>query len=172
MKELLRQESGSKEKKQLLLLIRNEGNLDDALRGNIIPKKQKFNEKVNEKDYAICKYCKGFYKNLCLSRHVKKCFGKPTDCQTKDRPLSESLVYSTCQKRYGEILNKLRVQKEIFSKMHADEVTSEALNDILIVLYGEDLLKKTKMKRSLRHISNKLRECAKFLIEIKKKRFL
>lgn len=168
MQELLRLKSGSKEKKQIISLIRNEGNLDDAVRGKIIPKKRKFGVLASEKDYTICKYCKGFYRKLNLSRHVKRCFGKPSNCQTQNRPLSESLVYTACQKKYGEIINSLNVKKEVFCKMKADEITSEAISDILIVYYGEDLLKKTKMKRSLHHISNKLRECAKLLIEMKK----
>lgn len=68
MKELLRLKSGSKEKKQILSLIRNEGNLDDAVRGKIIPKKRKFGDlQVSEKDYTIYKYCKGFYRKLNLS---------------------------------------------------------------------------------------------------------
>lgn len=63
---------------------------------------------------------------------------------------------------------KLNVKKEVFSKMQGDEITKAAIEDILIVYFGEDLLKKTKMKRSFYHISNKLRECGRFLIEMKK----
>lgn len=43
------------------------------------------------------------------------------------RPLAESLIFSACQKKYGEILNKLAVKKEIFSRMLADEITAEAV---------------------------------------------
>lgn len=78
------------------------------------------------------------------------------------------MVYSACQKKYGALLNKLTVKKEIFSRMQSDEITSTALQDPIILLFGEDLLKKTKNKRSMYHISNKLRECGKFLIEMKK----
>lgn len=49
----------------------------------------------------------------------------------------------------------------IFEKMQSDEITS-------VVFLGDDLLKKIKNKRSLYHISNILRECARFLLEMKK----
>nr|CAI5860682.1 unnamed protein product [Callosobruchus analis] len=52
--------------------------------------------------------------------------------------------------------------------MQADKITEVAINDVLIVYFGDDLLKKHKTKRNLYHISNKLRECARFLLEIRK----
>lgn len=87
---------------------------------------------------------------------------------SKVRPLSESLVYSACHKKYGDILNKLEVKREIFSKMQPDLITETAIGDILVAFFGEDLLKKNKRNRSLYHLSNKLRECGKFLLEMKK----
>ncbi|CAG9825783.1 unnamed protein product [Phaedon cochleariae] len=158
----------SKEKKQMLSLMRHQGCLDDGLRDKIVPKKYKPGEEVNEQNFAICKYCKGFFKRLYLSRHVKKCFAKPSGSEDVKHPLTESYIYHACQKKYGEILSKLQVKKEVFERMHADEITRTASNDILIIYYGEDLLKKIKMKRRFYHISNKLRECAKFLNEIRK----
>ncbi|CAH0556796.1 unnamed protein product, partial [Brassicogethes aeneus] len=168
VKELMNKKPNSKEKKDMLLLLRHQGCLDDGLRGKIIPKKYKPGEEVNESDFALCKYCKGFFKRLFLSRHVKKCFAKPSGSSDGTKPLTESYIYMACQKKYGEVLNKLQVKKEVFERMQADEITQTASNDILIIYYGEDLLKKIKMKRRFSHISNKLRECAKFLIEMKK----
>ncbi|XP_060516314.1 uncharacterized protein LOC132695825 isoform X2 [Cylas formicarius] len=52
--------------------------------------------------------------------------------------------------------------------MISDDITNTAINDILIAHYGEDLFKKNRRQRSLYHVSNKLRECARFLLEIKK----
>lgn len=168
MKELSKFQSGSVERKRLLSLIRNDGNLDNAIRGKIIPKKRKIGDVINDKNYAICVHCKGFYKRLSLSRHMKKCFAKKDDNPTHGKPLVESLIFSACHSKYGQILNNLNVKKEIFSKMQADEVTAVATKDSLIIYYGEDLLKKTKIKRSLYHISNKLRECSKFLMQMRK----
>lgn len=170
VKEIFSFEAKSGERKRLLQLLRNAGNLDPAIRGHIIPKKRQIFHEAKETDYAICVYCKGYYKRLCLSRHMKKCFAKDSTSESNNakRPLAESLVYSASLKKYGDVLNKLSVKKEIFNKMLADNVTSTAINDILLILFGENLLKKNKNKRSLYHISNKLRECGKFLIEIRK----
>lgn len=144
--------------------------MDDALRGKIIPKKRKIGEEINEKNFAICSHCKGFFRRLCLSRHVKKCFAKNPGQTTEDesRPLTNSLIFAACSKKFGEFLSASSVKKEIFAKMQPDEITNEALQDLLVVNYGEDLLKKTKLKRKVYHISNKLRECGKFLLEMKK----
>lgn len=89
------------------MLIRNEGNLDDAIRGKIVPKKRIPNKDINEADYVICIYCKGFYKRLSLSRHMKTCFAKNHDCNDirHVRPLAESLTFTACQKKYGDILS-------------------------------------------------------------------
>ena len=156
VKELLALKPGSKEKKHYLMLLRNVENLDDAIRGKIVPKKREFTKDATEKNYVICIHCKGFYKRLSLSRHVKKCFAKKQDSHdiSHKRPLAESLAFAACQKKYGEILSKLNVKNEIFSKMQGDDITKAAIEDILIVYFGEDLLKKTKMKRSFYHISN------------------
>nr|CAI5864195.1 unnamed protein product [Callosobruchus analis] len=142
VKELMDKEPNSKEKKQLLLLIRNQGCLEDGLRGEIIPKKYKPGEEISERDFALCKSCKGFFKRLYLSRHVKNCFAKPCESEDVSHPLTQSYIYTACQRKYGEVLSKLQVKKDIFERMQADEVTKIAANDILIIYYGEDLLKK------------------------------
>lgn len=152
----------------MISLLRNEGNIESGLRGEIKPKKWQKNLPVVEMEYAVCKFCKGCYKRYSLCRHIKKCFAnKNTHNAGNNKPLIESLVYSACQKKYGEILNKMRVKEEVFNRMKPDVVTVTAMEDILIASYGDDLLKKNKTKRSLYHISNKIRECGKFLIQMK-----
>nr|CAH7724976.1 unnamed protein product [Callosobruchus chinensis]CAH7760006.1 unnamed protein product [Callosobruchus chinensis] len=53
--------------------------------------------------FALCKYCKGFFKRLYLSRHVKKCFAKPCGSGDVSHPLTQSYIYTACQKKYGEV---------------------------------------------------------------------
>lgn len=170
VKELLNLKSGSREKKHLLTLLRNEGNMDDAIRGNIIPKKRTMGENINENNFAICPHCKGFYRRLSLSRHVKKCFAKNPEVahEFQSGSLVNSLIFSACAKKFGQFLNTSAVKREIFGKMLPDKITNEAIHDTLVVHFGEDLLKKSKLKRKIYHISNKLRECGKFLLEMKK----
>ena len=74
VREILRLNKNSKARKNLIALIRNNGNLDPALQGQINPKRRKFGVEIIEDDYAICIYCNGYFKRLCLSRHVKTCF--------------------------------------------------------------------------------------------------
>nr|CAI5858949.1 unnamed protein product [Callosobruchus analis] len=78
---------------------------------------------------------------------MKTCFARPGQTTTKKlRPLSESIVFSACQRKHGEILNKLAVSTEILNKMQPDKVTEAAIGDILVTYLGEDLLKKNKTK--------------------------
>nr|CAI5829087.1 unnamed protein product [Callosobruchus analis] len=124
-------------KERLLAILRNEGQLQSGVHGEIIPKKcLRSDDEICPDEYAICVYCKGFYKRLHLSRHMKTCFGKT----------SESIVFSACQRKHGEILNKLAVSTEILNKMQPDKVTEAAIGDILVTYLGEDLLKKNKTK--------------------------
>lgn len=58
------------------------------------------------------------------------------------------------------------VKDNIFSRMKADVITETATEDLLIILYGENLLKINNGKRSLYYISNKIRECVQFLLEM------
>lgn len=173
VKEIFSTEVKSIDRRRLLSLLRNEGNLDYSIRGQVIPKRRDFTEITyvnNDGNYVICPHCKAYFKRLCLSRHVKKCFAKPeTDADVRvSRPLNSSLIYTACQKKFGDILNKLAAKKEIFGNMQADTITSKAMEDPLILFFGEDLLKKVKGNRSTYHISNKIRECARFIIEMQK----
>lgn len=170
VREIFSLNAQSKERKNLLSIIRNEGNLSNAVNGEIIPKKiLNKSESVLNTDYSICMHCKGYYKRNNLSRHVKKCFANTTSeaSNNRDRTLSKSLVFSACQKKYGEILNKLMVKNQIFSRMQSDIVTETAVEDLLIIFFGEDLLKRNNSKRNLYHISNKLRECGKFILTMR-----
>lgn len=118
--------------------------------------------------FQFVNIAKVYYKRLYLCRHSKKCFARPTESQDTGRPLAESMTYVACQKKYGDILNRLRIKIDIFNKMQPDYVTKVATEDVLFIYYGEDLLKKTKLKRKIYHISNKLQECGKFFMEMKK----
>lgn len=164
VKKVLSFPRGSKERKRLLEIIRNSGNLEAALRGYIIPKRRNLNNCIA--DFAICIHCKGYYRRHCLTRHRKTCFAN-TDKKSTTNAVTESIIFSASQKTFGEVLNKSRV-KEIFSRMRPDEITIVAIDDPVIVLYGESLFQKTKTKKALYHVSNALRECARYLVEMRK----
>lgn len=138
------------------------------MRGHVIPKKQLKTHEADKNNYVLCIYCKAYYKRLSLSRHMNTCFAKTLSDVKHQRPLSDSLVYSATLRDYGQLLNSLDVKEKIFSKMWPDILTSTAASDVLIFLWGEDLLKKCKTTRSLYHISAKLRRCSRFLLEMQK----
>lgn len=167
VRDLQKYKPQSTERKRLLALLRNDGNLNEAAHGVVIPKRQQDRCKPSISDYSICVHCKAYFKRKTLCRHVKRCFAiqEPTK---KGRALTESAIYASTQKALYKTLNKLAVKEHILNKMHADSFFSVVIEDPLIVNYGDDLLKKTKRKRSLYHISNKLRECARFLVEMRK----
>jgi hypothetical protein len=79
----------------------------------------------------------------------------------------DSFIYSACQKKYGKILDSMNLKKEVLSKMRGDNVAKEIMNDILIVSWGDDLLKKTPSNRSKYHLTAKMRRCANFVINMR-----
>lgn len=167
VKEFLKLEKKSKERKELLALIRNEGNLEASTRGEIIPKRETTGTNRDENEYAICKFCKAWFKRLYLSRHYKGCFAN-LDRDDIKQPLMDSIVYATCQKRYGQIINKLFIKETLLKKLRADEIGREVMNDMLIIFYGDDLLKKTPQNRSQYHITARMRCCANFVLHMRK----
>ncbi|XP_068898893.1 uncharacterized protein [Tenebrio molitor] len=61
----------------------------------------------------------------------------------------------------------MNLKKEVLSKMRGDNVAKEIMNDILIVSWGDDLLKKTPSNRSKYHLTAKMRRCANFVINMR-----
>jgi hypothetical protein len=49
------------------------------------------------------------------------------------------VVFAASNRKYGDILNKSNLKEIIFKKMMPDDITAIALDDLIIVLYGEDL---------------------------------
>lgn len=166
VRELNQYKPNSKERKQLLALMRNEGNLTEAEHGEIIPKRCQKNEKPTSGNYTLCVHCKGLFKKHSLHRHVKKCFAVKCH-EPKQHALADSLIFTASQKALHTFLDKLAVKEHVLRKMHPDSIMSVVIEDELIVQFGNDLLKKTKTKRRLTHISNRLRECGRFLIQMR-----
>jgi hypothetical protein len=155
------------ERKKLLTLIRNNGNLEAGIRGHIIPKRRIRGQEADEDTYIICSHCKSYIKKIYLCRHEKRCFANTkTDCG-RSHAVIDSFIYSACQKKYGKILDSMNLKKEVLSKMRGDNVAKEIMNDILIVSWGDDLLKKTPSNRSKYHLTAKMRRCANFVINMR-----
>lgn len=158
-------ERSPQEIRQLVTLVRNQGNLDAALQGSIIPKKVKKNENIQNSEFEICKYCNGFYKRSSLTRHLRTCFSKPSDVQGEN--LISSLIYRMSLSKYCAYISKLSVTEFVFKRMNPDIITETAIGDPLVAQFAERLFQSKKTNRSLYVISNRIRECGRFLIEVK-----
>lgn len=63
----------------------------------------------------------------------------------------------------------LRVKNEVFSRMASEEVGVVARKDVLIRHFGEFYLKKHKQAQIIIACSNKMRECSRLLIEMRRR---
>ncbi|KAK4874171.1 hypothetical protein RN001_013531 [Aquatica leii] len=165
--ELSKLKKSDPERKKLLSLIRNEGNLEAGVRGHIIPKRRVLGQEADEDTYIVCTYCKSYLKKKYLCRHVKRCFANTETDSGRSHAVIDSFIYSACQKKYGKILNSMNLKKEVLSKMRGDKVAKEIMNDILIISWGDDLLKKTPISRNKYHLTAKMRRCANFVINMR-----
>lgn len=162
----------SKLKKELIALIRNDGNLSSGLNGRFIPKRLVKGKEINEQTHTFCSDCKAQIKISYLSRHKNICFARKTNKDDENikrkQELMNSYIFVACQKKYGEIINKMFLKSEVLARMRGDEGAKIILSDILILSWGDDLLKKTPQNRSKYHISAKMRRCANFLLQMRK----
>lgn len=129
-----------KTKKSVLTFIRNSGNMDNALRGEIIPKRLIKGEIVTSQTHIICPSCKSYYKKEYLYRHRKKCFANPNARKEKgQQAIVNSFMYIVCQKWYGKYSNSMMLKNTVLNTMHGDEMAEIILEDILILSWGDDL---------------------------------
>lgn len=165
--ELLTYPKKSKERKQIITLIRNSGNFDEFLRGTLRPiytTKDK-----SSTSYYPCANCKGLYSKKFLSRHRKKCMAvNVNENLDKNRHQSASQTLIACAIEGNNTLHKLRVRKEVFDIMKADDISLVAKTDPLICQFGEQYLKKHRRKQMAVVCSNKMRQLARFLIELRR----
>lgn len=142
--------------------------MDAGLHGHVIPKRRKFGKVVDEINHILCTHCKAYFQNNYISRHEKKCFANTEQNVTRrSHTLAKSLIYTACHKKYVKILNKMRLKDEVLLNMRGDLTAKTVMEDILIVSWGENLLKKTPAERSKYHISAKMRRCARFLLAMR-----
>lgn len=153
----------TEQRRNLIALVRNQGQLDPALNGLVLPKKRDLQQTtpVTKEECRMCQYCFAWFRKNSFGRHLQGCFAKPHPAKPS---VTENLIYSASLQSYGKYISKLSVNEFIFKKMKADERTETAVSDFLIAMYGETLLKQRKKKRNLSVVHNKIRECARILL--------
>ncbi|XP_028151807.1 uncharacterized protein LOC114345184 isoform X2 [Diabrotica virgifera virgifera] len=147
VKEMLSKPTKSKERKELIGLIRKKGNY---LNWHVHFKPmKKTNIPCGQDHYIPCEFCLGLYLRRQLWRHKK-----------------------VCPKRLSKSKSKLIVnnelQEKVFPSMRLDEVSIVAKKDALICAFGARYLKKHREKYHINVTSRKMRELAKILIEVRK----
>nr|CAI5843083.1 unnamed protein product [Callosobruchus analis] len=155
------------ERRKIITLIRNSGNFGQYLIGNTIPKYRRNIKSYTE--YYPCAFCKGLYSKKYLARHAKSCVVKDeTRESSRFSHLSASQTLIACTLQRNNVLQKLRVRDEIFKTMKPDDISLVAKTDALICHFGEQYLKKHKRAQMATVCSNKMRELARLLIELRK----
>lgn len=177
VKELTSLPLKSPKRKELLNIIRRQGNFVARSHTNTIrpirrPRPNQNNRSENEyipdDKYVACPDCLGYFKRNFLRRHRKKCSSKPKNpLQDREKHLSLSQLFSVCVGSHGEFCSTLRLKSEVFPIMRNDSISKLAMNDSLICLYAESLLRKHKRSQIKNVISNKMRELGRLMLALK-----
>lgn len=159
-------------KNQMFALIRNMGNMEagkDENECKVIPIRRQPGTEANASTHTICIHCKGYFDKSYYCRHEKTCFAKGIEPPKnpisggRSNALITSLIYVACHQKYEKFMERMALKEEVLYNMRADATASEVMKDILIISWGDCLLKSTPKKRSKYHITAKLRRCAKFV---------
>ena len=124
-------------------------------------------------DYLPCIHCYGFVETSELWRHVKKC--KFNEAKDEDEEYSENTVHSQCRMLLeGANLYSASdfhdVMKDVVDKMHPGPIKDTVKQDKLILSLGKALYNQ-KGKSKKHYISQKMRQLARLVIEVKKKEY-
>ena len=156
------------ERKRKFEKLRKRGNFNhnmDVLRykkGFLVVEKRP-PEDTDYRMFLPYEYCLGFYHKKLLRRHIKFCHWKPVNCTVSKRIQSSASMLCYSDPVASHSLNN------IIKKMLVDDVSLCLRNDQLIIKYGNTLCKKLlKAGDQQHHISNKLRELGRLVLEARK----
>lgn len=166
VRDMLKYPKSSKKRAEITTIIRKQGNFQEYLRGNTKPI---YESTDSDRQYAPCAWCKGIYSQKFLYRHHKTCSAaKVSQSPGIIRHLAASQTLIACSLDTSNTINKLRVKREVFDRMKADDISLVAKTDMIIILHGEQYLKMHKRVQMGVVCSQKMRELARLLIELRK----
>lgn len=139
VKEFLSYPKKSHERKQILQIIKNDSNFKEFLKGNIMPyyrpkenllmSSTEPDSTKNDGKYTPCIYCKQIVSVSYIKKHGKKCAAKAL-CDdeniVKGSFLASSQTLIGCSLDTSGTLNKLRIKKDVLSKMTPDNISLTA----------------------------------------------
>ncbi|KAJ8945471.1 hypothetical protein NQ314_009223 [Rhamnusium bicolor] len=165
---ILKCEKGSRERKQLIDILRKEGNFSIFFENKTRPVQRptsNSNKDYLPTDYLPCKYCKGLYLRTSLRRHAKKCYLNNEKLGTV-RYASEGQTLLAFTESRKKFLNRLRLKTEVFHTMHADRISLIGKSDPIICQYAEDYIRKHKRPHIKNLVANKIRELGRLMIPL------
>ncbi|KAJ8964759.1 hypothetical protein NQ314_004650 [Rhamnusium bicolor] len=171
VREIMQVPKGDKKRKQMINLLRKEGNFTLLDENKIRPVQRSIHKDERQEDNEVaqefmpCPYCKGIYRLTTVRKHSKTCLYCPQN-EEKSNIASEgqnSLVFKASRVLF---LDKLRLKNEVFPNMHADRASFYGKNDPVICQYAEDYLRKHKRPHIKNAVSNKIRELGRLLTSL------
>jgi hypothetical protein len=159
-----KEKEGRDQRRKLLSLIRNEGHYNEYLKHV----ESKDNSAVYPMQKLPCIHCSKIVTKNYLSRHQKKCMIKPINVKGMRHQAISATAVQVAQQTNERIIS-LRLRKEVLNKMNHDDIGTVVRNDELILAFGNSYLQKHKRVQIASCCSNKLRECARLLIEVRRR---
>lgn len=173
--------------------IRKEGNfllLDQKIStGKIVPVRRPTKaDKSSGTNFTTCPHCKGIYTRNNIRHHIPHCSGKEnakvshakiieeiihprSSMTTREQipPLMEDTKVSLAKIIEGRIHPRASIttREEILPQMKEDEIVRVLRDDLLIILYSNDLC--YRYRRDHNMIRQYLRQCGRFLLYLKEK---
>lgn len=157
VQEIFSKDKKSKERRELLSLLKKKGNFIKNSNQCVKPLKQAIH---SDATFLPCSNCLGFYRSKYLYRHRKKC------CKEQVSKATQANAQNMLLKNLGRVDQRLK--DEVFPRMRPDKVSLEAKNDFLICAFGARYLKIHREKHFVNVTSRKMRELSKILLELKK----
>ncbi|XP_050516376.1 uncharacterized protein LOC126891238 [Diabrotica virgifera virgifera] len=154
---ILSKEKKSKERRELVSLLKKKGNFIKNSQECVKPVKQGLQP---SQSFLPCSNCLGFYRSKFLYRHRKICLGGQSSRHSQAE--GQNFLLKNVKKI------DQRLKDEVFPRMRPDKISLEAKNDFLICAFGARYLKIHREKHHINVTSRKMRELSRILIEFKK----
>ncbi|XP_074035340.1 uncharacterized protein isoform X2 [Leptinotarsa decemlineata] len=154
--------SNSKERRQALSVLGKRGNyVKNRFTLQLRPvRRVKSGILLCSSEFLPCPHCLGFYKKKSLYRHTKNCDSRPISAQGK-RQSSQSEGQTALL--LGKFKHDELLDKDLFPRMRADEVSLTVKKDPLICKFAYSYLKGRKSKGNLDFVRTSVRNLAKLL---------
>ncbi|XP_054461684.1 uncharacterized protein LOC129097029 isoform X2 [Anoplopoma fimbria] len=170
---LLKLRVNSKERKEVLEMLRNRGNnmhnqkVLKTRRGELKVKRRSANLHITAKTFASCLYCKNMYVRRVMWRHMQRCPAK-TSYEPKSEKIKALTLVAAVESTDPQNLSQ--EVRTMLSTLKKDEISSEVCNDPFLLQLAQSLYPRNKSKACrLEHIKQKLRQMGRLLLTLKEK---